>query len=194
MQYNFIYCANSWWCVYIVFPWHTRCLRRTATLNYMRVNIIRVETQSVERGPDICKWTETWPSLDLERFTSRKKKNYKKKNPAHTKKKIQQLLQTKSVCSRPHWKGRSWLKWQLRDTGSVIQHMPALNVITFWWRGAGGGWVHIYFASVTWTAQRSKCLCFKWREQVGNDAGHGGGRSGASNSLAASSSSPCPWF
>lgn len=70
------------------------CRGHTAMLNYIRVNIIPVETKSSQKGLDLCKWTEIRAFLECEHFRSHEKT---------------QLLLMKSVGSRPLLKvGVDW--------------------------------------------------------------------------------------
>lgn len=129
--------------------------------NIIQVNIILAETQSSEKGLDLCKWTETWASLEHKSW----------KNAA---------VADEISCFQTSFMGQSWPKWQLHMQQLVIQHMSALNKIAFcrWLL------VCVYF----WNGHLSTV---QRKKQLNTRAHWEPFRSVASNSLFMSLSSTC---
>lgn len=122
------------------------------TLNQIQVNIIRVETQSGERGLDLWKWTETWAPLESKVF----QKSWRNTSVAGG-----------ISCFQTSSTGQRWTDMTIARRGLVIQHMPALNVITFWRRLL----VHIYFSDGPFARPEVARRRAKPLEHVGKNLG-----------------------
>lgn len=126
--------------------------QRTDTLNQIQVNIIQVETQSGERGLDLCKWTEKWAPLESKVF--------------------QKSWRNTSVAGgishfQTSFTGQRWTDMTIVRRGLVIRHMPALNVIMFWRRLL----VHIYFSDGPFARSEVARQRAKPLEHVGKNLG-----------------------
>lgn len=126
--------------------------QRADKLNQIQVNIIRAETQSGERGLDLCKWTETWAPLESKVF----QKSWRNTSVAGG-----------ISCFQTSFVGQRWTDMTIARRGPVIRHMPALNVIMFWRRLL----VHICFSDGPFARSQVARRRAKPLEHVGKNLG-----------------------